>query len=100
MSFIREKLDPGLFVAEVFIDLRKARILLCRLRSIAVETVQGGSWGDELILYSKVILKIGYKLFKESESEHCQIKTGVVQLCMWTTLLYNIVHLLLMNSST
>jgi hypothetical protein len=64
MSFIREKLDPGLFVAEVFIDLRKARILLCRLRSIAVETVQGGSWGDELILYSKVILKIGYKLFR------------------------------------
>jgi hypothetical protein len=62
MSFYRERLDRSLFVAGVFIDLRKA--LGCVDHGLLLSKMYKDVRGDVLILYSNLILKIGCKLFR------------------------------------
>jgi hypothetical protein len=90
MSFIREKLDRGLFVAGVFIDLRKAfdcvdhALLLSKMYKEGVR-------GDELALFKSYLEnRLQIVQTNGSVSEPCQIKTGVVQGGVLSPTLFNV----------
>jgi hypothetical protein len=89
MFFIREKLDRGLFVAEVFIDLRKAfdgvdhALLLSKM-------YREGVRGDELTLFESYLENRQIVQTNGPESGPCHIKTGVVQGGVLSLTLFNI----------
>jgi hypothetical protein len=75
MSFIREKLDRGLFVAEVFIDLRKVFDFVDHALLLS-KMYKEGVRGDELTLFKsyfestpQIVQTNGTKI------EPCQIKS-------------------------